>query len=261
MALVNLEIYCSIPNVHAGNNSFRYSPDEGATWFPIALSSYGIDGINYKVHRQLRLNKHSTNIIIEANHSTLRATVILARRYQVDFDVENSLNTVFGFERRLFTFDMATNCYTEEENIGYNISTNSILVQTITNLLQNGTGSINLELSATQMQENMQNVGGFLFVLATRALPMIANTILPALGVGTLSGLGGEAVNKALESGLYLQRCGCVSTVHPSGKGLPQTLKRPDHYKVHRQLRLNKHSTKIIIDANGIFTSCAVFSL
>ena len=33
MALVNLDTYYFIPNIHAGNNSLSYSPD----WFPFTL--------------------------------------------------------------------------------------------------------------------------------------------------------------------------------------------------------------------------------
>ena len=89
MALVNLETYYSIPNIHAGNNSFRYSPDDGTHWFPIALStgSYGIDDINDEIQRQLRLNKHKAKILLDANRATLRATLTLARNHQVDFNV------------------------------------------------------------------------------------------------------------------------------------------------------------------------------
>ena len=49
MALVNLKIYYSIPNIHVGNNSFWYS--EGTHWFFIVLrtGSYGIDEINDEV--------------------------------------------------------------------------------------------------------------------------------------------------------------------------------------------------------------------
>lgn len=130
MALVNLETYNSIPNIHTGNNSFRYSPDDGANWFPIALStgSYDIEDINNEIQRRLRLNKHKTKIIIDANRATLRATLTLARHYQVDFNVVNSINTVLGFERQIYTFDMITNGYTEGEHIVNIISINSILV-------------------------------------------------------------------------------------------------------------------------------------
>ena len=130
MALVNLETYYSIPNIHAGNNSFRYSPDDGASWFPIELStgSYGIEDINDEIQRQLRLNKHKTKIILDANRATLRATLTLARSYQVDFNVSNSISSVLGFERQIYTFDRATNGYSEGEHIVNIISINSILV-------------------------------------------------------------------------------------------------------------------------------------
>lgn len=130
MALVNLETYYSIPNIHAGNNSFRYSPDDGANWFPIALStgSYGIDDINDEIQRQMRIHKHKAKIILDANRATLRATLTLARNYRVDFDVPSSLNTVLGFERQAYAYDRSTNGYIEGEHIVNIISINSILV-------------------------------------------------------------------------------------------------------------------------------------
>ena len=83
MALVNLKTNNSTPNIHmyTGNHSFRYYPDDGANWFSIALStgSYDIEDINNEIQRQLRLNKHKTKIIIDANRATLRATLTLAR--------------------------------------------------------------------------------------------------------------------------------------------------------------------------------------
>ena len=64
-------------------------------------------------------------------------------------------------------------------------------IQKITKLLQKGSGGMNLELSVTQLKENMQKVGGFLPMLAglaMRALPMVAKTILPALAIPLASG-------------------------------------------------------------------------
>ena len=46
----------------------------------------------------------------------------------MDFDVDHSLNTVLGFARRIYSFDKATDGYTEDENIVNIISINSILV-------------------------------------------------------------------------------------------------------------------------------------
>ena len=96
-------------------------------------------------------------------------------------------------------------------------------IQKITTLRQKGTGGMNLELSVKQLKQNMQKEGGFLPMLAglaLRALPMVAKTVLPALGVGALSGLGGLAVNKALGSGLYLKKGGGACCVSVQGKGL-----------------------------------------
>ena len=74
-----------------------------------------------------------------------------------------------------------------------------------------------------QLKHNTKIEGGFLGLLAglaARALPMIAKTILPALGVGALSGLASSGVQKAMGSGLYLKKGGCVSQVETDGCGL-----------------------------------------
>ena len=39
MTLINLETYYSIPNIHGCNISLRFSPDNGANWFLITLST------------------------------------------------------------------------------------------------------------------------------------------------------------------------------------------------------------------------------
>ena len=49
---------------------------------------------------------------------------------------------------------------------------------------------------------------------------MVAKTVLPALGVGALSGLASSGVQKATGSGLYLKKGGCVSQVKTDGYGL-----------------------------------------
>ena len=48
---------------------------------------------------------------------------------------------------------------------------------------------------------------------------MIAKTVLPALGVGTLSGLA-SSVQKAMGNGLYLKKGGLVNQVETDGEGL-----------------------------------------
>ena len=65
---------------------------------------------------------------------------------------------------------------------------------------ENGTG-ITIRMSSSQLKHNKKIEGGFLGLLAglaARALPMIAKTVLPALGVGALSGLASSGVQKGL---------------------------------------------------------------
>ena len=49
---------------------------------------------------------------------------------------------------------------------------------------------------------------------------MLAKTVIPALGVGSLSGLASSGVQKAMGSGLYLKKGGLVSQVETNGEDL-----------------------------------------
>ena len=63
---------------------------------------------------------------------------------------------------------------------------------------ENGKG-ITIRMSSNQIKHNKKTEGGFLGLLAglaTRALPMVAKTVLPALGVGALSGLASSGVQR-----------------------------------------------------------------
>ena len=83
--------------------------------------------------------------------------------------------------------------------------------------------SITIRMSWSQLKHNRKIEGGFfglLAGLAARALPMIAKTILPALGVGALSGLASSGVQKEMGSVLYLKKGGLVSQVETDGHGL-----------------------------------------
>ena len=130
MALVNLETYYSFANITSMNNSLRYSPDGGVSWFNCRLpdGTYEIADINNEIQRCMRSNGHwdADNdeyfVSVEANLSTLRAILSISNGYQVDFRVENSLSSVLGFENRVY------DRYTEGENIVNILSINSILV-------------------------------------------------------------------------------------------------------------------------------------
>ena len=92
----------------------------------------------------------------------------------------------------------------------------------ITNAYKNGKG-ITIRMSSSQLKHNRKIEGGFLGLLAglaARALRMIAKTVLPALGVGALSGLASSGVQKAMGSDLYLKKGGVVSQMETDGQGL-----------------------------------------
>ncbi len=62
-----------------------------------------------------------------------------------------------------------------------------------------GGKGITIKMSKSQLAHNMKVEGGFLGMLASlaaRALPMLAKTVLPALGVGALTGLASSGVKR-----------------------------------------------------------------
>ena len=95
-------------------------------------------------------------------------------------------------------------------------------VTKITKAYQGGKG-ITIKMSKSQLAHNKKVEGGFLGMLASlaaRALPMLAKTVLPALGVGALTGLASSGVQKVMGQGLYLKKGGCVCQVETDKKGL-----------------------------------------
>ena len=87
---------------------------------------------------------------------------------------------------------------------------------------ENGKG-ITIRMTSKQLKHNTKIEGGFLGLLAglaARAIPMLAKTVIPALGVGALSGLASSGVQKAMGSGLYLKKGGCICQVETDGEGL-----------------------------------------
>ena len=92
----------------------------------------------------------------------------------------------------------------------------------ITKAYQGGKG-ITIKMSKSQLAHNKKVEGGFLGMLASlaaRTLPMLAKTVLPALGVGALTGLASSGVQKVMGQGMYLKKGGCVCQVETDKKGL-----------------------------------------
>ena len=87
---------------------------------------------------------------------------------------------------------------------------------------KNGKG-ITIRMTSKQLKHNTKIEGGFLGLLAglaARAIPMLAKTVIPALGVGALSGLASSGVSKAMGSGLYLKEGGRICQIETDGHGL-----------------------------------------
>ena len=83
---------------------------------------------------------------------------------------------------------------------------------------ENGKG-ITIRMTSKQLKHNTKIEGGFLCILAglaARALPMVAKTILTALGVGALSGLASSGVQKGMGVGFLSQE---RRMRFPSGNG------------------------------------------
>ena len=82
---------------------------------------------------------------------------------------------------------------------------------------------VTFRMSKKQLKHNLKIEGGFLGLLAglaARALPMLARTVLAALGVGALSGLASSGVQKAMGNGLYFKKGGLIARVETDGRGL-----------------------------------------
>jgi hypothetical protein len=131
IALVNLETYYSFPNIDSTNNNFRYSPDNGTTWFNIDIpeGSYEINDINDYVQKIMKNNGHYNAasdqyyITIEPNNNTLKAVISIVSPYKVDFTTANSIRTVLGFNSQIYSSGD-----NESQNIVNILSVNSLRV-------------------------------------------------------------------------------------------------------------------------------------
>ena len=76
-----------------------------------------------------------------------------------------------------------------------------------------------IRMSKTQLAHNMKIEGGFLSVLAG-LIRFLTGTVLPALGVGALSGLASTGVQKLIGNGLYLKKGSVVCRIETDEEGL-----------------------------------------
>ena len=67
-------------------------------------------------------------------------------------------------------------------------------------------------MSRRQLAYNLKIDGGFLQMLPG-LIPFLKGTVLPALGVGALSGLTSTGVQKLIGNGMYLKKGGHVCQI------------------------------------------------
>ena len=75
------------------------------------------------------------------------------------------------------------------------------------------------KMSRRNLAYNMKIEGGFLPMLA-QLIPFLTGTVLPALGVGALSGLASTGVQKLIGNGLHLKKGGRVCQIETDGSRL-----------------------------------------
>ena len=128
MALCRLETYYSFPNIDATNNTVKVSKDAGKNWITIKIpiGCYEIEATNNVIQRfiEKEAGGKADMINLSPNPNTLKCILeIKTNDYEVDFDVDNSLRSVLGFNAN--TYKRGRH---ESENLVNMMNVNSILV-------------------------------------------------------------------------------------------------------------------------------------
>ena len=156
IALTSLETFHSFPNINEENNIFKYSSDNGTTWKTIKIpkGSYGLLGIYNEISRGFRENgdydeiNKKYPILILGNKNTAQIVMEIPANYKVDFTTPNSINTVFGFNKKKYGEG-----YHKSEKVIDILPVNSILVH-----VENVIGSYMLGISSSILYSFFPNV-------------------------------------------------------------------------------------------------------
>ena len=130
MSLIRLETYFSFPNITENkNNTIDITINDKLYEIRIPTGCYDIESINTVLQKQLFSKggqiKIEQYVILSANNNTLKCVLeIKDKKVVVDFDIDNSLRTVLGFEAKKYS---NVGSY-ESENIVNILNVNSILI-------------------------------------------------------------------------------------------------------------------------------------
>jgi hypothetical protein len=125
LALINLDMYNSIPNIDNLSNLFVYDYNGEEFTITLPVGAYEIDSLNDYIQKQLMKNTHAELFDIRANHTTLRCIInINMLNTKIKFNHDKSLKYLLGFERDILE-DVGEH---ESENIVNIMPVNTILV-------------------------------------------------------------------------------------------------------------------------------------
>ena len=105
LGLKYFSVYNSIRNVSEQNNQLKISKDDGKTFKLLTLlpGSYEYVSINEYIAQFVGSYRDRPNIEFEGNLNLNKIKLNLRPKHQVDFNVENSINELLGFEKKLYT--------------------------------------------------------------------------------------------------------------------------------------------------------------
>jgi hypothetical protein len=130
IGLINLETYYSFPNVDSRNNKFRYYSKAKSTYVILTLDTgaYDIKELYAALKAMLETMGDLGLIRIKAIVSTQKAELTIDKTI-VDFTYPNSINTLLGFDSKVYGDNNLTLSYISE-NIVNIIDITSIYVNT-----------------------------------------------------------------------------------------------------------------------------------
>ena len=127
MALISLETYYSFPNINTKNNQIKLTIEEKELDIHVPVGCYEIKTINDELQRLIMEKtgdeKAEMRMVLTPNPNTLRCVMVVLEKCKVDFNVDNSLCSVLGFDRQVYSEGRH-----ESENIVNILSVNTILV-------------------------------------------------------------------------------------------------------------------------------------
>ena len=101
----------TVVNIDNTKNKLRYSPDNGVNWRDITIPKgiRSISSINDLFKEQMKNNGHCNSdqntyyINFETDKSYNRVLLKIRNNYKVNFNIPNSINIIFGFEKKIYS--------------------------------------------------------------------------------------------------------------------------------------------------------------